>query len=257
MAEAEILQADEQVFLIDVNVGDIGDRLFVADIGPVTSDGTVIAYNGQAVGRIDPADNGEDGASLRITFDADADGDAWQAVAAALRFETISDEPLPAQLSATIAQLTAAVEADAVAAAVAQVPVLPSEHPLGDTAGDDILAEGLGAGDLDGGADGARPLFVSEDFRESLESGGYEPVIRGFTPGEGGDVLDLGGVLRRGTYDGGSLEGYVELDDSSGMHTVVRVDIFGTGNFTDLAIIEGATGLGDADSLLNSGNIVV
>ncbi len=64
-------------------------------------------------------------------------------------------------------------------------------------------------------------------------------------------------MLKDGTYGGGSLEGFVELDDSSGTHTVLRVDIFGTGNYTDLAIIEGTTGLGNADALVDSGNIVI
>jgi hypothetical protein len=255
MAEPDASPANQQVFLIDVDVGDIGDRLFVADIGPITSDGAVIAHNGRAIGAIDPAENGEDGTRLKITLGADAE--AWEAVAAALRFATIADEPMPAALTATVVPPAADGTFEAAPVTDVQVPVLALEEPLGHTAADDILAEGLGVGRAAGAAHAGAILYVSEDHRASLETGEYNQVISGFTLGAGGDVLDLGSVLRLGTYDGGSLQGYVELDDSSGTHTVVRVDIYGTGNFTDLAIIEGATGLGDADGLLHNGNVVV
>ncbi len=88
-------------------------------------------------------------------------------------------------------------------------------------------------------------------------TGTTNTVIHGFTLGEGGNILDLGSILKDGNYGGGSLDGYVDLDDSSGTYTVLRVDVSGAGNFTDLAIIEGAVGLGSADNLLDSGNLTV
>ena len=171
-----------------------------------------------------------------------------------MRFETIADDPASGAIGATV-RIVGGDALDLALEIEVAVPVLPFEGLLGESFDDDILAEGLGSSPSEPHA--GKFLFVSDDFLESAETGTYSTVIHGFTPGQGGNVLDLGSVLKDGTYGGGSLEGFVQLDDSSGTHTVLRVDIFGTGNYTDLAIIEGTTGLGNADTLVDSGNIVV
>ncbi|MFQ5954439.1 MAG: type I secretion C-terminal target domain-containing protein [Kiloniellales bacterium] len=246
------------VLIFDAHSGDMGDRLLIASSGGIFSDGTVIARNNVKIGAIDPIDNGEDGAPLKIVLEPAAGREAIDALAAALRFESISDDPASGTVITTIEVFgTGFAGAEGAREIDIRVPVQPFEGLFGETLTEDILAEGFDAGPAHENAAGTKFLFQSEDLVESAQTGATNTVIHGFTLGEGGNVLDLGSVLKDGNYEGGSLEGYVELDDSSGTHTVLRVDIFGTGNFVDLAIIEGAIGLGSADNLLESGNLTV
>lgn len=248
---------DQQVLLIvDAHAGDLGDRLLFSSSRGIATDGVVVTREGVRIGTIDPVDNGQDGAPLKVTLDPGADRETIDAVSSAVRFETIADDPASGTITATVRIVGGPlVDFDGAWETDVPVPVLAFEGFLAETFGDDILAEGLGGSPTQ--AHSGKYLFVADDFRESVETGAYSTVIHDFTPGQGGNVLDLGSVLKGGTYDGGSLDGFVELDDSSGTDTVLRVDIFGTGNYTDLAIIEGITGLGDADTLVDSGNIVV
>lgn len=246
----------QPILIVDANAGDLGDRLYLSDLSGFASDGMVITRDGVRVGTVDPVENGQDGAALKIFLDPGADREAIDALSNALRFETIADDPASGAIAATVRIVGGdALDLDGALEIEVAVPVLPFEGLLGESFDDDILAAGLGSSPSEPHA--GKFLFVSNDFLESAETGTYSTVIHGFTPGQGGNVLDLGSVLKDGTYGGGSLEGFVQLDDSSGTHTVLRVDIFGTGNYTDLAIIEGTTGLGNADTLVDSGNIVV
>ena len=246
----------QPILIVDADAGDLGDRLFLSASSGFASEGLVILRDGVRVGTVDPVEDGQDGAALKIFLDTGADREAIDALPGALRFETIADDPASGTIAATVRIVGGdAFDLDGARETDVAVPVLAFEGFLGESIDDDILAEGLGGSPAE--PHGGKFLFVSDDFLESAETGTYSTVIHGFTPGQGGYVLDLGSVLKDGTYGGGSLEGFVELDDSSGTHTVLRVDIFGTGSYTDLAIIEGTTGLGNADALVDSGNIVI
>ena len=250
--------AESAVLIFDAHSGDFGDRLFVANTGGIFSDGSVITRGESILGAIDPIDNGEDGAPLRIVLDPGAGREAIEALSAAVRFESISDDLASGTVITTVKVFGAgAAGAEDGREIDIPVPVQAFVASYGEALAEDILAEGLGAGLGDEGALAGTFQFQSEHLLQSTETGTTNTVIHGFTLGEGGNVLDLGSILKEGNYGDGSLEGYVELDDSSGTHTVLRVDIFGAGNFVDLAIIEGAIGLGSADNLLNSGNLIV
>ncbi len=254
----ELRPAESAVLIFDAHSGDFGDRLFVANTGAIFSDGSVITRGGSSLGAIDPIDNGEDGAALRIVLDPGASREAIEALSAAVRFESISDDLTSGTVITTVKVFGAgAAGAEGGREIDIPVPVQAFEASYGEALAEDILAEGLGAGLGDEGGLAGTFQFQSEHLLQSTETGTTNTVIHGFTLGEGGNILDLGSILKDGNYGGGSLDGFVDLDDSSGTYTVLRVDVSGAGNFTDLAIIEGAIGLGSADNLLDSGNLTV
>ena len=251
--EASLSAASGEVLIVEGVAGDVGDRLFLTTTKLLSTDGAEVYVGGVSVGSIDPIDNGEDGQALMIALTGRATEPVIDAVSQALRFEALGDDISSSNMDTTVSVL-ASDGTTVVAAIEATVPVQHLEHPFVDSFQEQVLAQGLA------GATGDQvesPLYVSQDLLSALAGAAAHTVIHGFRPGEGGDMLDLGTLLKQGNYNGGSLAGYVELDDSSGSNTMLRVDVYGNGDYADLAVIEGATGLGDVDDLLSTGNILV
>lgn len=245
---------DGRIFVAEGNAGDVGDRLAVVNTQDIINDGATVAYRGTVIGNIDPLANGEDGAALHIHLTGAADDGALQALCQAIRFEALGDEPEGGSLETSFAVQPGDGGAAVPLAGFDSVPVLPFDLWAHDGEVDSVLSLGL-ADHGDAHAAGTT-LFLADDYQQAVDHGAMH-ALPGFTPGEGGDTLDLHDMLSSGNYQGGSLEGYVHLDDSSGTHTVLAVDLHGLGNYVPIAMIDGVIGLGTADHLLEAGNIVV
>jgi hypothetical protein len=245
---------DGRIFVAESNAGDIGDRLAVVDTQDITNDGASVAYRGTVIGNIDPLANGEDGAALHIHLTGAADDGALQALCGAIRFEALGDEPDGASLETSFAVQPAGGGELIALAGFDSVPVLPFDLWAHDGEVDSVLS--LGLPDHGDAQIAGTTLFLADDYQQAVDHGAMH-ALDGFTPGAGGDTLDLHDLLSSGNYQGGSLEGYVHLDDSSGTHTVLAVDLQGAGNYVPIALIDGVVGLGSPDHLLDSGNIVV
>ncbi|MBI1274444.1 hypothetical protein GC177_00540 [bacterium] len=120
-------------------------------------------------------------------------------------------------------------------------------------AGNDTLLGGLGADSLYGGTDA--DLFLYDEG--SYESGVMD-TIYDFTTGSSEDVLDISGILE---YDSlfDDLADFVELTDVDSTHTIVRVDLDGTGTdhtWTNLVQLQDVTGQTLA-GLVTNGNLIV
>lgn len=115
---------------------------------------------------------------------------------------------------------------------------------LSGDAGDDILAGGLGSDTLSGGSGADSFVFAAADPGTGVDT------IEDFDVTEG-DTLDLSTVLSDGPGDA-----VVTLVESGGS-TVVQVDLDGSGSFTDLAILQGVTGLGSVDELAADGSLIL
>ncbi len=254
--EASLSEASGEMLIAEGVAGDVGDRLFLTTTKLVSTDGAEVYVGGVNVGSIDPIDNGEDGQALMIALTGRATEPVIDAVSQALRCEALGDDISSSNMDTTVSVL-ASDGTTVVASIEATVPVQHLEHPFVDSFQEQVLAQGLAGATGDQVASGTSPLYVSQDLLSALAGAAAHTVIHGFRPGEGGDMLDLGTLLKQGNYNGGSLAGYVELDDSSGSNTILRVDVYGNGDYADLAVIEGATGLGDVDDLLSTGNILV
>lgn len=117
--------------------------------------------------------------------------------------------------------------------------------------GDDILSGGSGLDNLYGEA-GSDTFLFNE----------YEPgtmdIVRDFTAGSGGDILDIAGVLDFDSGLGNILSDFVRLQTVGGTSTRVQVDIDGTGtnygwtNFVQLQNVTGHT----LTDLVNNGNLI-
>ena len=112
--------------------------------------------------------------------------------------------------------------------------------------GDDSLI-GLGGNDtLSGGA--GSDFFVYVDIDDGVDT------ITDFTPGAGGDALDIGEVLV--DYNAGTPGAFVQLQAAGG-NTTVLVNADGAGSdFVALATLQGRTGL-TVSGLLADGNLLV
>ncbi len=118
----------QPILIVDANVGDLGGRLFLSASSGFASDGMVILRDGVRVGTVDPAEDGQDGAALKIVLDAGADREAIDAVPSALRFETIGDNPASGTIAATVRIVGGdALDLDGALETDVAVPVLPFE----------------------------------------------------------------------------------------------------------------------------------
>jgi Ca2+-binding RTX toxin-like protein len=83
-------------------------------------------------------------------------------------------------------------------------------------------------------------------------------VVKDFTSGSGNDALDLSDLL--GLYNGTDpIADWVEIT-TNGSNSVVKVDRDGTGgtySLTQIATLEGVTGLTDEAALVTNGNLIV
>ncbi len=118
----------QQILIVDANAGDLGDRLYLSASSGFASDGMVIMRDGVRVGTVDPVENGQDGAALKIVLDPGADREAIDAVSSALRFETIADDPASDTIAATVRVVGGdALDLDGAWETDVAVPVLPFE----------------------------------------------------------------------------------------------------------------------------------
>ena len=118
----------QPILIVDVNAGDLGDRLYLSASSGFASDGLVILRDGVRVGTVDPVEDGQDGAALKIFLDPGADREAIDAVASALRFETIADDPASGTIAATVRIVGGdALDLDGARETDVAVPVLPFE----------------------------------------------------------------------------------------------------------------------------------
>jgi hypothetical protein len=91
---------------------------------------------------------------------------------------------------------------------------------------------------------------------QSGHVGGSVDTITDFTPGTGGDRLDLSAVLTGYTPGVSALLDFVRVNQT-GSDTTVSVDVDGNGdNFQILATLQGVTGL-DPNTMLTNGNLIV
>jgi hypothetical protein len=85
-------------------------------------------------------------------------------------------------------------------------------------------------------------------------------VVKDFDVTTDNDVLDIADILSTNGYEDGvdTLTDWVEIT-TSGSDSVVKIDITGTGTFgggTQIATLEGITGLTDEAALVTSGNLL-
>lgn len=119
--------------------------------------------------------------------------------------------------------------------------------------GDDILFGDAGADTIFGG--GGADAFT---FEAATAYSGID-LIKDFSAGEG-DFIDITDVLD-GIYDPMSdvLADFVQISESSG-DTLLSIDRDGTGTtygWTQIASIQGVTGLQDADTMVTAGQLLV
>ena len=115
-------------------------------------------------------------------------------------------------------------------------------------AGDDVLNGDAGQDVLNGGQGADRFLYRAV--------GDGVDVITDFTRGAGGDVLTMSDLFSGHGAGGSTVSDFVRLTRSGG-DTMVAVDVDGIGgNFVDLVLLQGATGL-LLNDLLAQGNLVV
>lgn len=122
-------------------------------------------------------------------------------------------------------------------------------------AGDDTLygMDGLDTLYGDGGADTF--VFTSDTAFNDID------VVKDFDVSTDDDVLDISNILDTYGYEDGvdTLTDWVQITDS-GSDSVVKIDITGTATFgagTQIATLEGITGLTDESALASSGNLLV
>lgn len=118
--------------------------------------------------------------------------------------------------------------------------------------GDDILFGDAGADTIFGGA--GADIFT---FEAATAYSGID-LIKDFSTGDG-DVIDIADVLD-GIYDPMSdiLADFVQISESSG-DTLLSVDQDGTGltyGWTQIAAIQGVTGLSSADDMVTAGQLL-
>jgi Ca2+-binding RTX toxin-like protein len=134
-------------------------------------------------------------------------------------------------------------------------------------AGDDRLVGGSGNDSLIGG-DGI-DIFALESGDEGIFGAPAVDTIEDFTPGMGGDVLDLSDMLQGETDNAVSLDGFLNFSyDSGSGNTTISIDVDGDSGSFETAqeiVLVGvdltANGsLSDQDilnSLLSNGNLIV
>ncbi len=120
----------QPILIVDANAGDLGDRLYLSDLSGFASDGVVITRDGVRVGTVDPMENGQDGAALKIFLDPGADREAIDALSSALRFETIADDPASGAIAATVRIVRCCRSRDWNRSWAGQVETQPSPHEL-------------------------------------------------------------------------------------------------------------------------------
>jgi Ca2+-binding RTX toxin-like protein len=112
--------------------------------------------------------------------------------------------------------------------------------------GNDTLRGDAGADMLTGGRGADVFVFNSLDAVDRVTD---------FKVGEG-DKLDLSAILDTSlVYDGGSLVGFVQFSQFGEVFSV-GIDLNGRGNYTQLAQLVGAAGLGTPDSLAAAGLLI-
>jgi len=121
-------------------------------------------------------------------------------------------------------------------------------HALG---GDDILIGGRGADSMSGGSGSDTFRWVSGDAGTGTDQ------ITDFTPGAGGDKLDISALLSG--YVGGvsNIADFVSLSQSGG-NTTVSIDANGAAggsSFSALVVLQGVTGV-DVNALKANGNLI-
>lgn len=99
------------------------------------------------------------------------------------------------------------------------------------------------------GGDGA-DTFIFELLNAFVDN----DILADFSAGEG-DILDISDLITSGTVNVGNITNYLNFNDSSGTDTIVQVDSAGGGSFSDIATINGVTGL-DEVTLFTNGNII-
>lgn len=128
---------------------------------------------------------------------------------------------------------------------------------------DDFMHGGIGD-DLLYGEDGLDTMFggagADTFFLENTTAFNDIDVIKDFDIGTDDDVLDISDILDNTSYVHGTddITDWLEITDS-GSDSVVKIDTTGAGSFgvgTQVAKLEGITGLTDEQALITSGNLI-
>lgn len=128
---------------------------------------------------------------------------------------------------------------------------------------DDFMHGGIGD-DLLYGEDGLDTMFggagADTFFLEDTTAFADIDVIKDFDIATDDDVLDISDILDNTSYVHGTddITDWLEITDS-GSDTVVKIDTTGAGSFgvgTQVAKLEGITGLTDEQALVTSGNLI-
>ncbi|MEW8110519.1 MAG: calcium-binding protein [Candidatus Thiodiazotropha endolucinida] len=122
-------------------------------------------------------------------------------------------------------------------------------------AGNDILYGGDGLDTLYGGGGDDTFVFMDDSAFNDVD------VVKDFDITTDEDVLDIADILSNNGYENGvdTLTDWVEIT-TSGSDSEVRIDVTGSASFgagTQIATLEGITGLTDEAALVTSGNLVV
>lgn len=121
--------------------------------------------------------------------------------------------------------------------------------------GDDILYGGDGLDTLWGDTGADSFVFMNDSAFNDVD------VVKDFDVSTDNDVLDIIDILASNGYEDGidAITNWVEMT-TNGSDTDVKVDITGAGSFgagTQIATLEGITGLTDEAALVSSGNLLV
>ncbi|MEC7028394.1 MAG: hypothetical protein VXW91_01870, partial [Pseudomonadota bacterium] len=128
---------------------------------------------------------------------------------------------------------------------------------------DDFMHGGIGD-DLLYGEDGLDTMFggagADTFFLEDTTAFNDIDVIKDFDISTDDDVLDISDILDNTSYVHGTddIADWIEITDS-GSDSIVKIDTTGTGTFgagTQVATLEGITGLTDESALVTSGNLI-
>lgn len=114
--------------------------------------------------------------------------------------------------------------------------------------GNDVLAGSTGADTLTGG-DGNDTFKFLENA-----SGDATDTIADFSGGD--DKIDIHELIYGYDPLSMALEDFVNVSESSG-DTIISIDTSGTGSFTEIAVLPGVTGLGEAGEMVIAGQLIV
>ena len=274
----------------DTYYGDAGDDLFVYTEGLDTmfdnSTGTDTLWltGGITADDISIADHSSYDA--KITINSSVDEIIIDNLRSSTQFhiETIKfDDGFEADLPSYGSWMTGTGSSDAMSSSASGHVMLGygGDDTIQGFGGNDTLYGGAGADTLEGGDDDdfmhggiGDDLLYGEDGLDTMFGGAGADtffledttafadidVIKDFDIATDDDVLDISDILDNTSYVHGvdDITDWLEITDS-GSDSVVKIDTTGSGTFgggTQIATLEGITGLTDEQALITSGNLI-